>query len=163
MATIAGHVKEFGVIYQGAAIAQTMMDTYSSATGIFKNIATAPFLGVAALPLAIAGAGIAVAAGLANVKAITDQKFESGGIVGGNSFSGDNVMIRANSAEMILNQQQQKSLFNQLNGSSGGSKLNFTFNVAPGAYMDKRATAEMLNSMAREGYFNNALNFKALR
>ena len=40
--------------------------------------------------------------------------FATGGIVGGNSFHGDNIVARLNSGEMILNQQQQKNLFNML-------------------------------------------------
>ena len=163
LSAIAGQVKEFGVVYQAAAIAQTTMDTYQSATGIFKNIASAPFLGVAALPLAFAGAAIAVGAGLANVATIAAQKFEGGGIVGGNSFSGDNVMIRANSAEMVLNQVQQKQLFNQLNGGGGSSKpgLQININVAPGGYADKNGIVDALNSAARAGAFSNAYHFKA--
>lgn len=50
------------------------------------------------------------------------QKFANGGIVGGSSYSGDNVLVRANSGEMILNGSQQAQLFRMLNnGSSGGS------------------------------------------
>lgn len=45
-------------------------------------------------------------------------KFETGGIIGGSSFTGDKVLARVNSGEMILNQTQQKELFNMLNGSN---------------------------------------------
>jgi len=45
--------------------------------------------------------------------------FATGGIVGGNSTSGDNVSIRANSGEMILNKNQQAKLFNMINGGGG--------------------------------------------
>lgn len=49
-------------------------------------------------------------------------KFASGGIVGGNSFTGDKVTARVNSGEMILNQAQQANLFALANGGgiSGG-------------------------------------------
>jgi hypothetical protein len=48
--------------------------------------------------------------------------FESGGIVPGNSFSGDRLTARVNSGEMILNRVQQSNLFGLLNGGgiSGG-------------------------------------------
>lgn len=42
--------------------------------------------------------------------------YATGGIVGGNSFTGDNMLIRANSGEMILNKKQQANLFNMLDG-----------------------------------------------
>ena len=42
--------------------------------------------------------------------------YATGGIVGGNSFIGDNMLIRANSGEMILNRKQQANLFNLLDG-----------------------------------------------
>lgn len=42
--------------------------------------------------------------------------YATGGIVGGNSMVGDNMLIRANSGEMILNKKQQANLFNLLDG-----------------------------------------------
>lgn len=41
-------------------------------------------------------------------------KFETGGIVGGNSYTGDKLLARINSGEMILNQRQQGNLANML-------------------------------------------------
>ena len=50
-------------------------------------------------------------------------KFADGGIIGGNSFIGDNMIARVNSGEMILNNRQQKNLFNLLDGK-GGTSVN---------------------------------------
>lgn len=44
-------------------------------------------------------------------------KFAEGGIVGGSSLGGDQMIARVNSGEMILNGSQQKKLFNLLNGN----------------------------------------------
>ena len=44
--------------------------------------------------------------------------FNSGGIVGGNQTSGDNVLVRVNSGEMILNAAQQARLFALANGAA---------------------------------------------
>ena len=43
--------------------------------------------------------------------------FEDGGVVPGESYTGDKVVARVNSGEMVLNQQQQANLFKQANGS----------------------------------------------
>lgn len=49
-------------------------------------------------------------------------KFAEGGIFTGNSFIGDMNIARVNSGEMILNNRQQRNLFNLLNGN--GSTTN---------------------------------------
>lgn len=50
--------------------------------------------------------------------------YATGGIVGGNSFVGDNMLIRANSGEMILNKKQQANLFNMLDGGYMAKSLS---------------------------------------
>lgn len=54
--------------------------------------------------------------------------FADGGIIGGSSYHGDNLIARVNSGEMILNQRQQGNLFNALNsgGGVGGRDVHFT-------------------------------------
>ena len=62
----------------------------------------------------------AIAAGIAAVVAafaMVFSAFAEGGIVGGGSHIGDSQIVRVNSGEMILNGQQQKRLFNLLNGT----------------------------------------------
>lgn len=77
--------------------------------------------------MALAAANAAIAALTAGIQfAAVDAskpqapKFEQGGIVPGSSYSGDNMLARVNSGEMILNQQQQAQLFNVANGGGGG-------------------------------------------
>ena len=70
----------------------------------------------------------AIAAGIAAVVAAFSMVFSAfaeGGIVGGGSHIGDSQLVRVNSGEMILNGQQQKRLFNLLNGtnSRNGSEI----------------------------------------
>lgn len=48
----------------------------------------------------------------------TISGFATGGIVGGNSKSGDKLLVRVNSGEMILNAAQQARLFALANGAS---------------------------------------------
>lgn len=69
-------------------------------------------------------AGIAIGlAGVASIIAVLSSmpKFANGGFVPGNSFSGDNVLARVNSGELILNKGQQGNLLKTLNnGIYGG-------------------------------------------
>lgn len=59
--------------------------------------------------------GISGTAQLVSMVATISQ-FATGGIVGGNSKSGDRVLVRVNSGEMILNAAQQAQLFAIANG-----------------------------------------------
>jgi hypothetical protein len=49
------------------------------------------------------------------------QAFANGGIVNGNSYFGDKIMARVNSAEMISNTDQQKRIWGAMNGGGGMS------------------------------------------
>ena len=97
-----------------AAIAQAGMDTYLAAN---QALASAP------PPYNFILMGAVIAAGIANTAKI--MGFATGGIVGGQSFSGDMVPIRVNSGEMILNASQQANLWNaaQYGGGNSGGEL----------------------------------------
>lgn len=98
---------------------------------------------------------IAIGAGImAAVLAFADG-FATGGVVPGNSFSGDNVLARVNSGEMILNRAQQARLFDIAEGNtepgwSGGAVINQTINVQNGGDLTaitqaiKRGTVDAL-------------------
>ena len=62
--------------------------------------------------IAMAATAAGLIASIANI-----PKFASGGIFTGNSFIGDMNIARVNSGEMILNNRQQRNLFNLLNGN----------------------------------------------
>lgn len=65
----------------------------------------------------------AIAAGIAAVVSALALMgtFANGGVIGGNSYSGDRLLARVNSGEAILNQNQQKHLFTLLDGNHGTS------------------------------------------
>lgn len=67
-------------------------------------------------------AGAAVASVLASLAAL--PKFSEGGIFNGNNTIGDFNLARVNSGEMILNNRQQRNLFNLLNGNTGTLRNN---------------------------------------
>lgn len=61
---------------KAAAIGETLMNTYASATGAYKSLVSIQFVGPA---LAAAAAASAVIAGMANVQSIRSQQFGGGG------------------------------------------------------------------------------------
>lgn len=69
--------------------------------------------------IAMAATAAGLIASIANI-----PKFASGGIFTGNSFIGDMNIARVNSGEMILNNRQQRNLFNLLNGNGSISNNN---------------------------------------
>lgn len=68
---------------------------------------------------------IAAATAISTVASIfaSIPKFANGGIIGGSSFYGDKLLARVNSGEMILNKDQQKSLYRM---TSSGDDINIT-------------------------------------
>lgn len=70
---------------------------------------------------------VAIAAGVAAVLAALAMAsgFATGGVVGGNSPTGDKLFARVNSGEMILNKRQQLRLLQMLNGQRGLSMPSF--------------------------------------
>ena len=136
------------MVAANAALATSTADGVSSMIGSFRQlagdskalamfeIAVNTARGIAAAVQAGAGlvfpanigaiaAGVgAVVSGIASAKQALSSApaFATGGIVGGSSFSGDRVIARVNSGEMILNGGQQNRLFNMINGgnASGG-------------------------------------------
>lgn len=77
------HNKKMATIGKAAAIAQTIINTYQSATEAYAAMASIPYIGPA---LGAAAAAVAIAAGLANVAAIRSQSV--GGYQGG-GWTGD--------------------------------------------------------------------------
>lgn len=73
----------------------------------------------------------AIAAGIAAVLAALAamSKFANGGIVGGSSYSGDNQVVRVNSGELILNKQQQATLFKAIKSGNFGGGGNVQFKI----------------------------------
>jgi hypothetical protein len=69
--------------------------------------------------VAIAAAGSTLLGIISSLKSSFAGQFAGGGVVGGNSYSGDKLWARVNSGEMILNRQQQSALF------GGGGNVNF--------------------------------------
>lgn len=90
--------------------AEATANAASAATGAASSVAGIPIVG----PILAISAVASIVAALTNL-----PKFATGGIVGGSSFSGDNVLARVNSGELILNAAQQNNLAGALTGTGG--------------------------------------------
>ena len=102
--------KVSGIVMQAVAnialgFAQAAASPATGAAGVFGWIAAAT-AGVATMVSTIAA-----------IKSATTGNFAEGGIIPGNSFSGDNLTANVNSGELILNRAQQGSIAGQLQGN----------------------------------------------
>lgn len=76
--------------------------------------------------------GVLSSAGAGYIRGL--QKFQDGGIVRGSSRNGDNVLIRANAGELILNRIQQERVASMM--GSNGRSVNITLS---GNFMGNKA------------------------
>lgn len=111
------------------------------------------YLGAA---LAIAGGVLAASQTVAQIATIQGSNFAYGGIVPGNSYSGDKVPINVNSAEMVLNRSQQAQLFNMANGKGQGSN---TSNVTVHIHDNSGSIVETFKTELRRGSFDSTLSY----
>lgn len=126
---------------------------------------------IAASAWSLFGAFAIGAAMFAGVMALAG-KFEQGGFVNGNSFSGDRMIARVNSGEAILNPAQQRNFMNLANGNMGQGGTNGTINFSQTVNISgadasnisaitqavKRGTAdglELANAMFKQGQKQN--------
>lgn len=98
-----------------ATAASTVGDPFTMAARIAANVG-AVVIGFSQVTKAIKATQIPAA-----------PKFATGGIVPGGSVAGDNVVVRANSGEMILNMDQQKKLFDMI--ARGGGYGGFDYDM----------------------------------
>lgn len=136
-------------------IAVQVANTTAAKVNVAANAAEAGSKAAAASAGWALWGAIAIGTGImAAVLAFADG-FATGGVVPGNSFSGDNVLARVNSGEMILNRAQQARLFdiaegNTEPGGAGGAVINQTINVQNGGDLTaitqaiKRGTVDAL-------------------
>lgn len=103
--TTAGQAIPAILALANASAAKAAADGAGSVAGI-------PIVG----PILAAGAVLSIMGTLMNI-----PKFEFGGIVPGNSYSGDRMLARVNSGELILNMAQQNNLAGALQSGTNGN------------------------------------------
>lgn len=107
------------------ALEKSLLDL--AAAQIFAAHASIPVVGVGMAQGMVSAMMAAMTAQHAASDAL--QAFAEGGIVKGSTTMGDNVLIRANAGEMLLNSKQQANLFNLLN-SGAVSNNNIEFSIS---------------------------------
>ena len=95
------HSKTAFAAWKAMAIAQTIIDTYSSAVGSYKALAGIPIIGPA---LGFTAAAIAVAAGMARVSAIRSTQYQ-GRAKGGVMSANQPYLVGEEGAEMVIPNQ----------------------------------------------------------
>jgi hypothetical protein len=129
--------------------AQMVQAVVSSAQAQLQAVSSGMQAGYPALMWVIPMLGaMAAVTSAAQIAAINANKpvphFETGGIVPGSSYSGDNMIIRANSGEAVLTQEQQRNMLDMLNTSSrSGAMANVTLIVQLDAREIGRRTFEL--------------------
>ena len=116
----------------GAQIAQITIDTAQAVMSAMTQPGN-PLVNIAMASLV--GAMGAAQLGTAMAQKPQPPSFAHGGIVPGNSWSGDNVSANVNSGEMILTRAQQADLWRSISGGIGAGG----WNVAVNNYMGGRA------------------------
>lgn len=113
LATVGQYLQQIGgdgALAKAGAIAATIGQLALTFATSLKNVSS-PWEWIAAS-----------LAGVATMATVISQVqgFSTGGIVGGSSLVGDRILTGINSGEMILNKNQQKNLFNLLDGQGMG-------------------------------------------
>lgn len=109
------------------AAASTTAAAAHGAAGAAKageSVASIPYVGPVLAVAAIVAVMAAILSALSSA-----QSFSSGGVVGGSSFSGDKIIARLNSGEVVLNEKQQNRLMNILSDRPSGSSVSTTGEV----------------------------------
>ena len=106
----------------GAKVAGIIMGAIANIAGTFAKSLGGTFTPWDWIAAAISGTATMIST-IAAIKSATSGGFANGGIVPGNSFSGDNLRTSdygINAGELILNRAQQSSIAGQLQGGAMG-------------------------------------------
>lgn len=122
--------KAFGVMQIITSQAQSIANGALAISEGMASAAAVPFPGnIAAIVSVVAQVGGIIASVMSSItqakQVINGGSYATGGIVGGNSYTGDNVVAHVNSGEMILNPSQQSQLFNIATGREGAAAIDY--------------------------------------
>ena len=101
----------------GAKVAGMIMEAIAGIAATFAASLKGTFTPWDWIAAAISGTATMIGV-ISSIKSVTSGSYASGGIIPGNSFSGDNLTANVNSGELILNRAQQGSIASQLQGAA---------------------------------------------
>lgn len=147
--------------------ASILQATANIAQGVTQAIAQGGVLGLITGVMVGAAGAVQVASVIASKP--VPPSFSTGGIVGGSSTHGDNIATNLNSREMVMNMNQQKGLWDFINGGSRqGNGANIVINNSAANLVSARPQItkdkiELLidarvNEGLKSGRYNNSLN-----
>ncbi len=118
------------------AYANTAMQALGSVLeALGHQLAAQAALNIISAPWASAGYAAGAVAAYAAASWAKAQKFAQGGIVGGSSYAGDNMLARVNSGELILNMAQQDNVAKALSTLAEMSGLTGSGGAGVSVYM----------------------------
>ena len=122
--------KAFGVAQIITSQAQSIANGALAISEGIASAAAVPFPAnipaIIAIVAQIGGLIAGVASSISQAKqVINGGNFATGGIVPGESYTGDKVVAHVNSGEMILNPSQQSQLFNIATGREGAAAIDY--------------------------------------
>ncbi|MES2180725.1 MAG: phage tail length tape measure family protein [Pseudomonadota bacterium] len=147
------HSKTARKIGQAAAIAQTTIATYQSATSAYAAMAGIPIIGPA---LGIAAAAAAIVAGLANVNAIRSQGYESGGYTG--NYGTKDVAGVVHGKEFVINAKATATNRSMLEAINQGARVTA---YATGGYAEPDSNVGTFSTQSAP-QSNNGPNVKVI-
>ena len=113
--------------------ASVLAATANIAEGVSKAIAQGGTAGLITGALVSAAGAVQIASIIASKPTV--PAFATGGVIGGMngaSMGGDNTYIHARRGEMVLNANQQRSLWDKITGANNNGGLNVTVNETTG-------------------------------
>lgn len=148
--------------------ASILQATANIAQGVTQAIAQGGVAGIVTGAIVAAAGAVQIASIIASKP--TPPNFSTGGIIGGSSYHGDNIAANLNSREMVMNQAQQKGLWDFINGGSNGAGNganivinNSAANIVNAQPQITRGQIEIMidarvNDSLKNGRYNNSLS-----
>ena len=148
--------------------ASILQATANIAQGVTQAIAQGGVAGIVTGAIVAAAGAVQIASIIASKP--TPPSFSTGGIIGGSSYHGDNIAANLNSREMVMNQAQQKGLWDFINGGSNGAGNganivinNSAANIVNAQPQITRGQIEIMidarvNDSLKNGRYNNSLS-----
>ncbi len=132
-------------------IAQIAMSTATSIGSMWASVFSTPKPITAQLSIGAGITGMLLANSVAQIAQVSQQNFTNGGVVGGNSYTGDKIQAGLNTDEMVLNRRHITTLFKAIDSGNVGSQPSVYIENFSGNDEDMRRFEDMWNSLKTNG------------